>query len=66
MPRELHLAAQYSYGPYDIVAISPTEIRVDIHTEDGGRASAILIIEHASRFSRDLARAVHDAMRMDP
>jgi hypothetical protein len=62
---DLHLAAQYSYGPYTVVAVAADQIRVDFETEDGGRASAILIIEHANQFARDLSRAVRDAMRME-
>jgi hypothetical protein len=63
MRREL--APILSANAHDVCAISSTIIRVDIDTEDGAVVCALLDIDAALKLSRDLAKAVHQAMRMD-
>ena len=50
---------------YAVCAVSPDAIRIDIDTEDGGTTSAIVTIPCAAELSRDIARAVATAMRMN-
>lgn len=64
MSRERRLAAQYSRGTYDVVALGPDLVRIDIDTEDGDIVSCVLIINDASTFVRDISRAISDAKRM--
>jgi hypothetical protein len=40
-------------------------IRIDVDTEDGGVVAGLIDIDAARALCRDLARAIHTAMRME-
>jgi hypothetical protein len=63
---ERKLAPILSSTPtHAVCAIAPNIVRVDVDTEDGDIVSALLDVDAALKLSRDLAKAVHQAMRMD-